>query len=90
MYNNTATIYGTLMIVSKEALSKNGYGRLLYIETEDRGAKKKITLPIWEDERIEEARELVGEYVRFKCGVKIDEHRGTNYLKLFVETVEEI
>jgi len=90
MYNNTATFYGTINLISTQPLSKNGFGRIVNITIKDRDTNKDITLPVWETETIKKIQDNVGEYVRIKCGVKIDEYRGTNYIKHFITDIEVI
>lgn len=90
MYNNTATFYGTINLISTQPLSKNGFGRIVNITIKDRDTNKDITLPVWETETIKKIQDNVGEYVRIKCGVKIDEYRGTNYIKHFIIDIENI
>jgi hypothetical protein len=88
MYNNTATFYGTINIISTTPISKNGFGRIVNITTEDRGIKKDITLPVWDNSVIENIQNHIGEYIKIKCGVKIDEYRGNNYVKHYIENIE--
>lgn len=90
MYNNTAIFYGTISIISTTPISSNGFGRIVNIITEDRNVKKSITLPVWDNDAINKIRENVGEYVKIKCGTKIDEYRGTNYIKHFITDIEEL
>ena len=90
MYSNSAIIYGTIRLISTQPLSKSGFGRIVNIETTEREKNKNITLPVWETEIISKIQDAVGEYVRIKCGVKIDEYRGTNYIKHFITDIEVV
>ena len=90
MYNNTAIIYGIINLITTEPISKNGFGRIVNLTTEDNKGKKTITLPVWENEIIKKIEKNIGEYIKIKCGIKIDEYRGNNYIKLFIIDIELI
>ena len=90
MYNNTAIIYGIINLITTEPISKSGFGRIVNITTQDDKGNKTITLPVWGNEAIDKIQHNIGEYVKIKCGIKIDEYRGNNYIKLFINDIELI